>query len=37
MFGAVATKVNGMKHLFFYITEYSNTGPYGEGGKPIHM
>lgn len=37
MFGAMTTKVNGLKHLFYYITEYSNTGPYGEGGKPIHM
>jgi len=37
IFGAMTTKANGMKHLFFYITEYSNTGPYGEGGKPIHM
>ena len=37
MFGTMTTKVNGLRHLFFYITEYSNTGPYGEGGKPIHM
>jgi cytochrome c-type protein NapC len=37
IFGAMTTKVNGLKHLFYYITEYSNTGPYGEGGKPIHM
>lgn len=37
LFGAMTTKVNGLKHLFFYITEYANTGPYGEGGKPIHM
>lgn len=37
LFGAMTTKVNGLKHLFFYVTEYANTGPYGEGGKPIHM
>ena len=37
LFGAMTTKVNGLKHLFYYITEYANTGPYGEGGKPIHM
>ena len=37
MFGAITTKMNGMKHLFMYVTEYANTGPYGEGGPPIHM
>jgi len=37
LFGAMTTKVSGLKHLFFYVTEYANTGPYGEGGKPIHM
>jgi cytochrome c-type protein NapC len=37
IFGAMTTKANGLRHLYFYITEYSNTGPYGEGGKPIHM
>ena len=37
IFGAMTTKANGLKHLYYYITEYSNTGPYGEGGKPIHM
>ena len=37
LFGAMTTKVNGLKHLFFYVTEYANTGPHGEGGKPIHM
>jgi cytochrome c-type protein NapC len=37
LFGAMTTKVNGLKHLFFYITEYANTGPLGEGGKPIHL
>ncbi len=37
LFGAMTTKVNGLKHLFYYVTEYANTGPYGEGGKPIHM
>ena len=37
IFGAMTTKVNGLKHLYYYITEYANTGPYGEGGKPIHM
>jgi cytochrome c-type protein NapC len=37
VFGAITTKMNGMKHLFMYVTEYANTGPYGEGGPPIHM
>ncbi len=37
MFGAITTKMNGMKHLFMYVTEYANTGPYGEGGPKIHM
>ena len=37
MFGTMTTKLNGLRHLYYYITEYANTGPYGEGGKPIHM
>jgi cytochrome c-type protein NapC len=37
MFGAVTTKMNGMKHLFAYVTTYANTGPDGEGGPPIHV
>ncbi len=37
MFGAVTTKLNGMRHLFKYITEYANTGPDGEGGPAIHL
>ena len=37
MFGAITTKLNGMKHLYYYITEYANTGPNGEGGPTIHM
>lgn len=37
LFGAMTTKVNGLKHLFYYVTKYANTGPYGEGGEPIHM
>jgi cytochrome c-type protein NapC len=37
LFGAMTTKVNGLRHLFAYVTEYANTGPYGEGGPPIHM
>lgn len=37
MFGAITTKLTGMRHLFSYITEYANTGPDGEGGRPIHM
>jgi cytochrome c-type protein NapC len=37
IFGAVTTKMNGMKHLMMYITEYSGTGPLGEGGPKIHM
>jgi len=37
LFGAMTTKVNGLKHLFYYVTEYANTGPDGEGGPPIHL
>ena len=37
MFGAVTTKLNGMKHLYAYITEYASTGPDGEGGPPIKL
>ena len=37
MFGAITTKMNGMKHLYYYITEYANTGPNGEGGPTIHL
>jgi cytochrome c-type protein NapC len=37
IFGAMTTKANGLKHLYYYLTEYASTGPYGEGGKPIHM
>lgn len=37
MFGAVTTKLNGLKHLYYYVTEYANTGPDGEGGPSIHL
>jgi len=37
LFGAMTTKLNGLRHLFMYVTEYANTGPYGEGGPKIHM
>jgi cytochrome c-type protein NapC len=37
MFGAVTTKLNGMRHLFKYITDYANTGPDGEGGPTIKL
>jgi cytochrome c-type protein NapC len=43
MFGTMTTKLNGLRHLFMYVTEYANTGPYGEQlpGQakvpPIHM
>jgi cytochrome c-type protein NapC len=37
MFGTVTTKLNGMRHLFRYITEYANTGPDGEGGPFIAL
>ena len=37
MFGAITTKMNGMKHLYYYITEYASTGPDGEGGPAIHL
>jgi cytochrome c-type protein NapC len=37
IFGAATTKANGLKHLYYYITEYAQTGPFGEGGPAIHM
>ncbi|MBI5070585.1 MAG: NapC/NirT family cytochrome c [Deltaproteobacteria bacterium] len=37
MFGAMTTKLNGMRHLFQYVTVYASTGPDGEGGPPIHL
>ena len=37
LFGAITTKMNGMRHLYHYLTEYANTGPDGEGGPPIHL
>ncbi len=37
MFGAITTKLNGLKHLYYYVTEYANTGPNGEGGPTIHL
>jgi cytochrome c-type protein NapC len=37
MFGAVTTKITGLKHLFHYVTEYAGTGPDGEGGRPIKL
>ncbi len=37
MFGAVTTKLNGLRHLYYYVTEYANTGPDGEGGPTIHL
>jgi cytochrome c-type protein NapC len=37
IFGAMTTKVNGLKHLFHYIAEYSDSGPYGEKGPRIHL
>jgi cytochrome c-type protein NapC len=37
MFGALTTKLNGLKHLYFYVTEYASTGPDGEGGPTIHL
>ena len=37
LFGAMTTKLNGLRHLYYYVTEYANTGPYGEGGPKIHM
>jgi cytochrome c-type protein NapC len=37
MFGAMTTKLNGMRHLFQYLTVYASTGPDGEGGPPIHL
>ncbi|HTP52867.1 MAG TPA: NapC/NirT family cytochrome c [Anaeromyxobacteraceae bacterium] len=37
MFGAVATKVTGLSHLYHYVTEYATTGPDGEGGRPLKL
>ena len=37
MFGAVTTKVGGLKHLWYYLADYSGTGPDGEGGPPIKL
>jgi cytochrome c-type protein NapC len=37
LFGAMTTKVNGLRHLYHYVTEYANSGPYGEGAEPIKM
>ena len=37
MFGAITTKLTGMKHLMKYVTEYANTGPNGEGGPLIKL
>jgi nitrate/TMAO reductase-like tetraheme cytochrome c subunit len=37
IFGAITTKLTGLKHLYFYITEYAGTGPDGEGGPPIEL
>jgi len=37
MFGAVTTKLTGLKHLYYYVTEYAGTGPDGEGGPPIKL
>jgi len=37
MFGAITTKMNGMRHLFKYVTEYASTGPDGEGGPAIKL
>jgi nitrate/TMAO reductase-like tetraheme cytochrome c subunit len=37
IFGAVTTKMNGMRHLYHYVAEYANTGPNGEGGPAIHL
>ncbi|ABS26947.1 conserved hypothetical protein [Anaeromyxobacter sp. Fw109-5] len=37
LFGAMTTKVNGLKHLYYYITAYADSGEYGEGGPRIHL
>lgn len=37
MFGAVTTKLTGMKHLMKYVTAYADTGPNGEGGPLIKL
>jgi cytochrome c-type protein NapC len=37
MFGAITTKMTGMKHLMKYVTQYANTGPNGEGGPLIKL
>jgi cytochrome c-type protein NapC len=37
MFGTMTTKLNGLRHLYYYVTEYANSGKYGEKGPRIHM
>jgi cytochrome c-type protein NapC len=37
IFGAMTTKVNGLKHLYYYITQYGDSGDYGEKGPRIHL
>lgn len=37
VFGAITTKMNGMRHLLHYISEYASTGPDGEGGPTIKL
>ena len=37
LFGAVVTKLNGLKHLWYYAKDYIGTGPDGEGGPPIKL
>ena len=38
IFGAMTTKVNGLKHLYYYVTAVRATpGAYGESGPRIHL
>ncbi len=37
IFGAITTKLNGMRHLYHYVSEYASTGPDGEGGPTIKL
>ena len=37
IFGAMTTKVNGLRHLYYYVTAYGNSGEFGEKGPRIHL
>jgi cytochrome c-type protein NapC len=37
IFGAMTTKLNGLKHMYYYVTQYADSGAYGENGPRIHL